>query len=241
MTNLADEGDVFTPATGATASVLCLAKRLPGVSPADRTSLGRDVADVLADLAEQGWLLSTRAMFDPTERRAWVYDSGFAHDVDVIGVFEAPTVSSALAGIANIESAGWGRLFASEWVVGLRELAPVPSPAPGDMEPSWGFVALWEWNDAWQAATPAERTAYDAECDVAFASDLQAGIDISGRHRLDWATSWHHLGVWEAPTLETIDSAMREHERVADFKFTTSRHFIGRRRPLLSVLGVSDV
>jgi len=33
---------------------------------------------------------------------------------------------------------------------------------------SWGFLALWEWNDAWTAATRAERRAYDEQCDVAF-------------------------------------------------------------------------
>jgi hypothetical protein len=29
---------------------------------------------------------------------------------------------------------------------------------------------------------------------------------------------------------------MREHERVADFKFTTSRHYLGLRRPLAELI-----
>ncbi len=102
----------------------------------------------------------------------------------------------------------------------------------------WGFLALWEWNDAWAAATAAQRREYDAECDVAFAGDVALDIAIAGRHRLDWASSWHHLGIWEAPSIAAIDAAMRGHEHAADFKFTTSRHFIGRRRPLADLIAM---
>jgi hypothetical protein len=97
---------------------------------------------------------------------------------------------------------------------------------------SWGFLALWEWNDAWSAATKAERRAYDEECDVAFKGDVALGINIAGRHRLDWASRWHHAGLWEASSLGSVDLAMQGHEAAADFKFTTSRHYVGRLRPL---------
>jgi len=33
-----------------------------------------------------------------------------------------------------------------------------------------------------------------------------------------------------------IDAAMRGHEAAADFKFTTSRHVVGRRRPLADLI-----
>jgi hypothetical protein len=38
--------------------------------------------------------------------------------------------------------------------------------------------------------------------------------------------------LWEAPSLGSVDLAMQGHEAAADFKFTTSRHYVGRLRPL---------
>ncbi len=63
-------------------------------------------------------------------------------------------------------------------------------------------------------------------------ANLALDISIAGRHRLDWAHGWHHLGAWEAVSPEAIDQAITGHEDVADFIFTTSRHFMGRVRPL---------
>jgi hypothetical protein len=40
--------------------------------------------------------------------------------------------------------------------------------------------------------------------------------------------------VWEAERFEVVDRAMKEHERVNDFMFTTSRHMIGRKVDLSS-------
>ncbi len=178
-----------------------------------------------------------RALLDPASvDEPTAYDTGFAHDAAFGGMFEAPSIAAAMAGTIALEQAGWGRLFATEWLLGPREFAAVHG-AQTTADRPWGFLALWEWNDAWSAATPAERREYDAECDVAFASDLASGIDIAGRHRLDWSSRWHHLGAWEAESADSIDRAMREHERAADFKFTTSRHYIGRRSPLLALIG----
>jgi hypothetical protein len=179
-------------------------------------------------------------MFTGSADGAWVYATGFAHDADIVGAFEAPSVGAALAGTVSLESAGWAELFTTEWLIGPREFAPVPSQSQIGSDSSWGFLALWQWNDAWQQATQAQRREYDAECDVAFTADLNAGINIAGRHRLDWATGWHHLGMWESSSFTAVDAAMREHERVADFKFTTSRHYIGRRVRLADVLGVTN-
>jgi len=241
VTLLTGETDVFQAGDTSSCGVVFLARRRAGLAADRREAVLENLAKQLDALSAEGWVLSARAMFGTPEAGAWAYDSGFAHDIDVAGVFDAPSPATALSGIAALESSGWDELASTEWIVGPREFAPVASDQRSADAPAWGFLALWEWNDAWQAATAGERQEYDRECDVAFQADLDSGIDIAGRHRLDWASSWHHLGIWEADHLETIDEAMREHERVADFKFTTSRHFIGRRRPLLAILGTTHV
>ena len=97
-------------------------------------------------------------------------------------------------------------------------------PHPGAL----GFLALWDWNDAWHAATPAERRAYDRECDVAFGYDVELGIDLFGRFRTAAQSGWEQLSLWECPDLATLTRAMGAHEAQRDFMFTTSSHFIGR-------------
>ena len=192
----------------------------------------RGLMDLLQTLKTEGWVTSIRAMFEsnaPAE--ACVFDTGFAHDADMVGAFEAPSLSAALAGTVRLEQAGWARRFATEWLLGPREFSTVHGRGERT-DHSWGFLALWEWNDAWSAATKAERRVYDEECDLAFNGDLELGINIAGRHRLDWASRWHHAGLWEAPSLRSVDLAMQGHEAAADFKFTTSRHYVGRLRPL---------
>jgi hypothetical protein len=231
---LTGETDVFSAAGDGRCGVVFLARRRVA-SDRERAAAVAGVLAELTALSARGWQLSVTEMFggkaEPT-----AYDAGFAHDVDVVGVFDAPDVASALAGSVALEAAGWDRLFRTEWLLGPREFAPVTGPDGGSRRHEWGFLALWEWNDAWQAATEAERREYDEECDVAFAADLRAGVSIAGRHRLDWASSWHHLGVWEVPDPDVLGAAMREHERVADFKFTTSRHYVGRVRTIAELL-----
>jgi hypothetical protein len=194
-------------------------------------------SQVLA-LKEAGWRTSVAQMFTASDDIT-VYQAGFAHDVDIVGAFEAPSLERAHAGIDALEAAGWNEFFETSWIVGRREFMPVPSPLGRDPDPRWAFFALWEWNDAWQAATPAERAEYDLECDEAFSSDVGSGISIAGRHRLDPDSSWHHLGIWEVPDLGLLDHAMAMHEKVADFKFTTSHHYIGRKQHLSDLLGVN--
>jgi len=239
MTLLTEATDVFAAAnTTGRCVVAFLAKRQP-VPPTTFGAQQRDaIAAVLRSLRDEDWRLSVRAMFDPVGgAEPAAFDTGFAHGVDFAGAFEAPSVSAALAGTVRLERAGWSRRFATEWLLGPREFATVGGLGDGAGH-AWGFLAFWEWNDAWAAATGPQRREYDAECDVAFAGDVALGIAIAGRHRLDWASSWHHLGLWEAPSIAVIDAAMRGHERAADFKFTTSRHFIGRRRPLADLIAV---
>jgi hypothetical protein len=198
----------------------------------------REVANAFASIKAEGGRVSVAEMFGEDDVPS-VYETGFTHDVDFAGVFEAPTLTEAYDGIARLQRAGWDTLFTTEWQIGSREFLPVPSSVGRDPGSPWAFFALWEWNDAWQSATPDERVEYDVECDEAFTSDVDSGISIAGRHRLDQSSSWHHLGIWEAPTFDHITRAMHAHERVADFKFTTSRHFVGRRRTFADFLGVA--
>lgn len=237
MTLLTGETEVFSAAdAGGRCAVAFLAKGQPLAGGTFGVSHAEAVNAVLRELAAEDWYLSVRAMFDeePGAEPAG-FATGFAHGIDVAGVFEAPTISAALAGTVRLEQAGWSRRFATEWLLGPREFATVGGHEEGG-ERDWGFLALWEWNDAWAAATPQQRQEYDAECDVAFAGDLALDVAIAGRHRLDWASSWHHLGVWETPSFETVDLAMRGHEHANDFMFTTSRHFVGRRKPLAELM-----
>ena len=234
MTALTGETGVFSQAEDGRCAVAFLARRRP-VSTAVRAGAAADVAATTRRLAGEGWRLSVAEMFGrPSVPTA--YDTGMAHDVDVAGVFEAPDIASALTGSIALETGGWDRLFRTEWLIGPREFGTVAGRHDRDEPHQWGFLAFWEWNDAWQAATAERRRAYDEECDVAFDADLRSGVNIAGRHRLDWAGSWHHLGVWEVAGLHALETAMREHERVADFMFTTSRHYVGRLTPLADLL-----
>jgi hypothetical protein len=233
MTLLTEATDVFAAAEpSGRCLVAFIAKRRPLAKSLFGREQSRRLTDLMKALQAEGWLMSVRAMFEPdAAAEASAFDCGFAHDADMMGAFEAPSLSAALAGTVRLERAGWGRLFATEWLLGPREFSPVPGRGERT-DHAWGFLALWEWNDAWSAATKAERRAYDEECDVAFNGDLALGANIAGRHRLDWASRWHHAGLWEAPSFDSLDLAMRGHEAAADFKFTTSRHYVGRLRPL---------
>ncbi len=240
MTLLTEATEVFaTAASSGRCVVAFLCKRQP-VPPGAFAEREREaIGAVLRALQAEDWRLSVRAMFDPEGgAEPTAFDTGFAHAVDFAGVFEAPSLSAALNGTVRLEQAGWSRRFATEWLLGPREFATVGGEGEAAQH-DWGFLAFWEWNDAWAAASQVERREYDAECDVAFKGDVALDIGIAGRHRLDWASSWHHIGVWEAPSLAAIDTAMRGHEHAADFKFTTSRHLIGRRRSLASLIAAN--
>ena len=241
MTLLTEATDVFAAAEPSGRSLVAfIAKRQPVVPGAFGERESRSLQDFLKTLQAEGWMVSMRAMFgSDAPAEAFVFDAGFAHDADLVGAFEAPSLSAALAGTARLERAGWSRRFTTEWLLGPREFSTVLGRG-GQVDHSWGFLALWEWNDAWSAATKAERRAYDEECDVAFNSDLGLGINIAGRHRLDWASRWHHAGLWEAPSVGAVDQAMRGHEAAADFKFTTSRHYVGRLRPLADFIQADE-
>jgi hypothetical protein len=233
VTLLTEATDVFAAAER---SGRCLVAFIAKRQSLERGTFGptqsRGLIDLLQTLKTEGWITSIRAMFEPNAAtEPCVFDTGFAHDADMVGAFEAPSLSAALAGTVRLEQAGWSRRFATEWLLGPREFSAVHGRGERTDYP-WGFLALWEWNDAWSAATKVERRAYDEECDVAFNGDLELGINIAGRHRLDWTSRWHHAGLWEAPSLESVDLAMQGHEAAADFKFTTSRHYVGRLRRL---------
>lgn len=207
--------------------VFVTARSLPITSAARRKSATQGVLTQLRSLADAGWSTNVAAMFGDVNEPT-VYQTGFAHDVDLAVVWEAPDSVGALHSVDAMVEAGWSELFDSTWEIGRREFAPVPTRRGRQGATPWAMFALWEWNDAWQSATPAERLEYDAECDVAFRFDVESGVSIAGRHRLDHQSRWHHLGIWEAPTFDHVTRGIAMHERVGDFKFTTSRHYIGR-------------
>lgn len=233
--DLAAATEVFTPDASGRAVAFFAARRRPCTPERTRT-LSTRVTEVAGALADAGWDLSVAGMFgDETEPT--VYEAGAMHDVDVIGAFEGPGMDTVERGVTALEDAGWSELFATSWVLGPREYLPVPTAAGREPGQEWCFFALWEWNDAWQASNVAERRTYDLECDEAFSFDVASGVSIAGRHRIDLGSSWHHLGIWEVASPDIVDRAMQVHERVADFKFTTSRHYLGRRRRLDDYLG----
>jgi len=197
----------------------------------------RLILETLEELADEGWQLSVQEMLGVPGSTPWAYDTSAVSDLDVAGIFEAPSMESALTGIDQLTVAGWEKIFSTEWILGPREFAPV---GPGNPGASWGFVALWEWNDAWCDASDSEREHYDAACDIAFQADLAAGIGISGRHRVDVAGHWHHMAFWDAPSISSVNEAMIDHEAVSDFRFTVSRHYLGRRVLLPELLEMSN-
>ncbi|MEU3270967.1 hypothetical protein ABZ639_08965 [Saccharomonospora sp. NPDC006951] len=228
MDLLSGETDVFRAANDGRAAVVFLARRT-GRGPVDREA-SRGVLAELDRLRGEGWSLSVDAILgEGNAQGPQAFETGFTHDRDLAGMFEAPSLDAAHEGIGALELAGWNRLLRTEWLVGPREFQPVVSPNSRGTGDEWAFFALWKWNDAWQAATPGQREEYDRECDVAFADDVRLGAAITGRHRLDVSSRWDHIGVWRVSGPAMIDEAMRGHSAVADFKFTTSRHYLGRR------------
>lgn len=236
MAKVSADTDVFTSDADGRVVVFFTARRVPTTSRDGAHHVATEILKVLGDWNREGWYTSVGGMFgDKSE--PMIYETGFAHDVDIAGAFEAPNTAAAYDGVVLLQSAGWDRLFATEWTLGSREFQPVPSPERGAADAPWALFALWEWNDAWQASSQTERTEYDLECDAAFTADITSGVSIAGRHRLDAQSRWHHLGIWEAPTFGHITQGMFVHEKVADFKFTTSRHYVGRRRPAADYFG----
>jgi hypothetical protein len=207
-----------------TAGVVFVASRQPAIPAGAVAAVERR----LGGLAEDGWLLDPHAGLGRSGAgRPRCYRASAFQACDVFGVFEAPGLEAAHRGISALAEAGWGAVFAETmWLIGPRDLPPVPGAGP-HLE-ALGFLALWDWNDAWHAADPEERRAYDAECDVAFDFDVALGIDLFGRFRTSGEAGWDHAALWECPDLPTLTRAMGAHEAQADFMFTTSSHFIGR-------------
>src|ERR1700722_1102987 len=79
------------------------AKRQPLASGVFGTDHARRLKTLLQALQAEGWLMSARAMFEPNARaEPTVFDTGFAHDADLVGAFEAPSLSAALAGTVRL-------------------------------------------------------------------------------------------------------------------------------------------
>ncbi len=202
---------------------------------APRRILVPPLNEALARLRSVGWTVALQDMVGRRSAGPTVYRADAFHDIDFFGLFEAPDWDAALTGIAALEAAGWGRLAATEWLLGPRDLPPTPAAAPPQR--ALGFLALWNWNDAWHAASEAERRAYDAECDVAFAADTGLGADQAGRFATALTSGWDHVSLWELPDPEILAISMGWHERARDFMFTASSHCIGRAIPFADLEG----
>jgi len=179
-------------------------------------------------LANEGWSINPRfgagraAANEPMLYFAEPYQS-----IGAFGLLEAPDLRAIEDGIARLQASSWNRAFErTQWLVGQRDQAP--SLSKEAREADLGFLALWDWNDAWHKATPDERTSYDAECDVAFDFDTAIGCDIFGRFDMGGYSGWDHAALWEVPNLAALTKAMDAHEAQRDFMYTTSSHFIGR-------------
>lgn len=187
-----------------------------------------DLSRTFRRLTDAGWMVDPQHIAGRREGRTpTVYWSEPFQTTAAFGLFEAPGLREAHRGISALVQAGWGRMFGrTQWIVGPRDLPP--SLGEGPFEQGLGFLALWDWNDAWHRATPEERAVYDRDCDVAFAYDVELGIDIFGRFDTAGTSDWDHAALWEAPDLLILTEAMHGHEIQDDFMFTTSYHLIGR-------------
>lgn len=241
MESLSAETDVFRKAEGGRAILFSSNRRRSAARSTFDDAVRQVISSTLDELAGEGWRMSLSTMIDDGPHDTEVYRTGFTHDFDFIAAWEAPSLFEAEAAIRRLRDVGWDHLFVSDWQIGPREFAPVPTSGRSAVGCGWAMFAFWEWNDQWHAATPAEVVEYDAECDVAFRSDIGSGVSIAGRYRMDVGSNWDHLALWEVPEVQTLTRAMREHERVADFKFTTSQHYLGRRAAMSDYLESTNV
>jgi hypothetical protein len=104
MTLLTEATDVFAAAERSGCCLVAFAaKRQPLASGVFGTDHARRLKTLLQALQAEGWLMSARAMFEPNARaEPTVFDTGFAHDADLVGAFEAPSLSAALAGTVRL-------------------------------------------------------------------------------------------------------------------------------------------
>jgi hypothetical protein len=205
-----------------------IARRRPGGDLPSNT----EMRALVRGLHSEGWALSPEAMAGG-EDSAVVYDASPFGTVDCFGLFEAPDPAHAMRGLRRLDESWWASLFDTQWLIGPRDLAPVAPEAPRVNQ--YGFLALWLWNDAWHRATTAQRDEYDAECDIAFRADSGMGVLQIGRFDTSAFSGWDQLALWEVESPETLRRCMVGHEQVADFKFTTSTHCLGRRRLLAGI------
>ena len=98
MTLLTEATDIFAAEERSGRCLVAFAaKRQPLGSGLFGSDQARRLKTLLQALRAEGWLMSVRAMFEPNARgEPYVFDTGFAHDADMVGAFEAPSISAAL-------------------------------------------------------------------------------------------------------------------------------------------------
>jgi hypothetical protein len=171
MTLLTEATDVFAAAErSGRCLVAFVAKRQPLASGVFGSDQALQLKDLLRTLQAEGWLMSVRAMFElnaPAE--SYVFETGFAHDADMVGAFEAPSLSAALAGTVGSEKVG--SPVCDQW---LRARGNSP-PCRAVVKTILGFLTL-----GMDDVGPPRRkrsAAYDEECDVA-SGRCRAGITL---------------------------------------------------------------
>ena len=153
--------------------------------------------------------------------------------VDFAGVFEAP-ISLRPGGDRAARKSGLVRRFATEWLLGPREFAAVGGLGIGPASLGLSRILGMERRLGGRNRPRAARIRCGMRC------RLQRRRCARHRHRgHDIASIGRVLG-----THRSLGGAVSRrhryghagHEHAADFKFTTSRHVIGRRRPLADLI-----
>ncbi len=213
VTLLTEATDVFAASEKSGRCLVAFAaKRQALASGVFGDDQARRLKELLQTLQVEGWLMSVRAMFEPdAPGEPYVFDTGFAHDVDMVGAFEAPSLSSALAGTIRLEQA------VSSRQAGRAGLPRNGWSARGSSRPCGGTrggadgIIPGAFSRCGNGMTPGpprrERSAAPMTRNATLRSRaiVALGINIAGRHRLDWASRWHHAGLWEAPSLGSVD------------------------------------
>ena len=188
MTFLTEATDVFATAeTSGRCLVAFAAKRQPLASGVFGDGQARRLKTLFQTLQAERWLMSVRAMFEPNApAEPFVFETGFAHDADMVGAFEAPSLSAALAGTVRLEQAGWARRFATDWLLGPREFSTVQGRGERT-DHSWGFLGYGNGTTRGpprrkRSAAPMTRNAMlRSRAMSRLASTLLEGIDSIGR------------------------------------------------------------
>ena len=191
--------DVFAASETELTAVLSLSLQSvspPQAAPSEMTRPGR-LKELLQALQAEGWLNArcVRCSNLNARRRAVRLRHGFRARRGYGGRFRGAFLIGGACRHGPPRAGRLGPPVCDRMAARSRGNSP-PCMGRGERtDHSWGFLALWEWNDAWSAASesgahaPMTRNATSPS-----RATSRLGINIAGRHRLDWASRWHHRG-----------------------------------------------